>query len=1161
MGTVGSEGAASSLYHQLRTVYAPLLRTQAHGRAARVDQAMRDLEVGLGNALLEGPGAGGGGGGGEGQGAIASPMHEYLYWVGVAGAPMRAPRERACAAEVHPLLEPFCRPLAARADGAPGIEALGEDVLGLLDDAEDGLSALWCVRNGGTWAYSSQRMRGLMDAVGAVIEGHVLGCHERLNVWHAPFAEVDDALQLAVRVLSKWGHMVHMLTSLQWISGNHPHVFEGGETGLTTGRALQARVEDVLALRSAHEEIRNLLSAQEAAALSTGEAFGAFQQMHPFHVGEFNDALWKAAKEEYSRSMEPVEQRISYKLKEVLTGTVFPALSASISQHGSRDAQPVAQPYQVFQELEKYGRLFSRPLVAAAVEPECLTLLRHMESYLEVLRGEFEQRTDPASLARADPGGRGALGQVRAGAADCQRLNKNVSPLVSTLGWVVQCERKVGATRRMFETLNCQSPDAVVEIVSGTAKDLLKDIRAQKRSLFETWQEATQYHLEDIKIEKNEALDGLVVGRTDLLQRRIELQLAVLEDQLHFDRWEALVQEFEPVPVLVLQSLVKLAVPMQAPRALGSLRETELQAAKDAPHLLDGRGPPIFSAHQVSLHQHAHLVREDLVPFPQCPVLLCEFVGDALEAHHVAPQRSGVAPGDGLPHAVPRVRQNLFELHSVLKQHRLLAGDHLRRDVVVEVGHLLQHHPVPVELMRGGDFVLDLFRHGEAHGRELPCLLQERDQIVAVLQDDLAVLTFEVHQLPVLLDLDVLQMVLGGLLPRLEQGALLRPNVLQQVLGCAADDLHNGIRALTVQSLEHPAGGSDLPLALHHPAQGADQRRDVLVEPLAVRSPRPHLSERASAPGIRPGEAGGVRPLLELAPQDLQIALHVPQQREALGLHRRRHQRAGEQPAVLLKLLEYLVGLRDGLRIAAPVLGDGRTEGGEDSPREHLLELVADALFDGLHAPAVLLLGGLPQGVVELAHVERVHLLEGSEGLPGGQRRSLLRGQQVPDLLVRRAQRKDVFHAGLERPARRKARLAALEDVRVVPAYPLQAGEHVHHVTPLAQNPHCQLQGVVHFSEGCMPHVEALVAPQHVPFDDGPDGVHEAAHALRAVGPRPPVAHAPQRAQPVLRIIQEPQHVFPEGLDARGAVGARRQRAAEGLQQGVDLRGAGALPR
>ena len=104
-------------------------------------------------------------------------------------------------------------------------------------------------------------MRGLMDAVGAVIEGHVLGGHERLNVWHAPFAEVDDALQLAVRVLSKWGHMVHMLTSLQWISGNHPHVFEGGEAGLTTGRALQARVEDVLALRSAHEEIRNLLSA------------------------------------------------------------------------------------------------------------------------------------------------------------------------------------------------------------------------------------------------------------------------------------------------------------------------------------------------------------------------------------------------------------------------------------------------------------------------------------------------------------------------------------------------------------------------------------------------------------------------------------------------------------------------------------------------------------------------------------------------------------------------------------------------------------------------------------------------------------------------------------------------------------------------------------
>ena len=338
---------------------------------------------------------------------------------------MRDPRERACAAEVHPLLEPFCRPLAPRADGLPGIEALGgEEMLGLLDDAEDGLSALWCVRNGGTWAYSSDRMRGLMDAVGVVIEGHVQGCHERLNVWHAPFAEVDDALQLAVRILSKWGHMVHMLTSLQWISGNHPHVFEGGEAGLASGRALQARVEDVLALRSAHEEIGNLLSAQEAAALSTQEAFGAFRQLHPFHVGEFNEALWKAAKEAYSRSMEPIEQRICYKLKEVLTGTIFPALSASISQDGSRDAQPVAQPYQVLQELEKYGKLFSRPLVGATVEPECLTLLRHMESYLEVLRGEFEQRTDPARLIGAGSKGRDARELVGGGVQTARGLTR-----------------------------------------------------------------------------------------------------------------------------------------------------------------------------------------------------------------------------------------------------------------------------------------------------------------------------------------------------------------------------------------------------------------------------------------------------------------------------------------------------------------------------------------------------------------------------------------------------------------------------------------------------------------------------------------------------------------------------------------------------------------
>ena len=514
VGSVAAGGAASSLYHQIRTVYAPLLRAQAHGQAPRVEQAVRDLETDLGSALMDaGGGAGAELGPGEEASSILSPEDEYLYWVRVAGDAMRDPHERACAAEVHPLLEPFCRPLAARSDGSSGLEALGgEEVLGLLDDMEDGLSAVWCVRRGGDWVYSSRRMRSLIDAIGVVLEGHVQRCHERLNVWHAPFPDVDDALQLAVRVLSKWGHTVHMLTSLQWISGNHPHVF-GAEVDLGPVRALQSRVEDVLALRSAHEEIGNLLSAQESSTLSTQEAFTAFEQLHPFHVGQFSEALWTAAKEEYGRNMGPVEQRISYKLKEVLTGTIFPALNASISQHGSRDAQPVAQPYQVFREIEKYSKLFSRPVVAATVGPEIQALLRHLETYLEVLRNEFERQINPDNLTGAvgRGGRRGDGAGVASGVASggCQRMNKNVSPLVSTLGWVVQCERKVSATCRVFEALNCETSESTGEIVGGMCKDLLKDIKGQKRRLFEAWQEETQYHLEDIKIEKNGKLMDL----------------------------------------------------------------------------------------------------------------------------------------------------------------------------------------------------------------------------------------------------------------------------------------------------------------------------------------------------------------------------------------------------------------------------------------------------------------------------------------------------------------------------------------------------------------------------------------------------------------------------------------------------------------------------
>merc|ERR1712091_794205 len=119
----------------------------------------------------------------------------------------------------------------------------------------------------------------------------------------------------------------------------------------------------------------------------------------------------------------------------------------------------------------------------------------------------------------------------------------------------------------------------------------------------------------------------------------LELQLAVLENEFHFNGRKALVQELQAVPVLVLQGLVDLAVPVQPPRALRALWEVQLQAAEDAPHLLDGGSPAVFSPHEIRLYQRADLIGKNFVPLPQGPILLSELVRNCLQPRHIALQR------------------------------------------------------------------------------------------------------------------------------------------------------------------------------------------------------------------------------------------------------------------------------------------------------------------------------------------------------------------------------------------------------------------------------------------------------------------------------------------------------------------------------------------
>lgn len=76
------------------------------------------------------------------------------------------------------------------------------------------------------------------------------------------------------------------------------------------------------------------------------QVFAPFALVNALHVSEYIKPLWSAAKEEYERRMQPIEERLSQKLKELFGSVLIPSFTAAVSKHGERGGT-VAQPHQV----------------------------------------------------------------------------------------------------------------------------------------------------------------------------------------------------------------------------------------------------------------------------------------------------------------------------------------------------------------------------------------------------------------------------------------------------------------------------------------------------------------------------------------------------------------------------------------------------------------------------------------------------------------------------------------------------------------------------------------------------------------------------------------------------------------------------------------------
>lgn len=86
---------------------------------------------------------------------------------------------------------------------------------------------------------------------------------------------------------------------------------------------------------------------QSFAIQAAAQVFEPFWDLSPFHISEYANPAWVAAKAAFEARMVPIEKRISQQLQEVLNTNILPALTAAVAQHADRASASAVHPSQV----------------------------------------------------------------------------------------------------------------------------------------------------------------------------------------------------------------------------------------------------------------------------------------------------------------------------------------------------------------------------------------------------------------------------------------------------------------------------------------------------------------------------------------------------------------------------------------------------------------------------------------------------------------------------------------------------------------------------------------------------------------------------------------------------------------------------------------------
>lgn len=268
------DSPVDTLYHSVQKVFAPVLLKDAKW-SKKVDPKIQilltELEAGLGSTLRRF-----GKGGIEldksysfnsSLAGILTPSDEFQYWSEASISSSKlASRERA------QFFQEMFQPIVTNFANLNSLSF--SDCLELVEITQDTLDDLW-KQSDHSPAYPEERMRHLLEIISDSFGRYVQHKLSSLDIWGGPYNQVRISLQDGLTLCEKWMSVTELLTAQFW--KQYPlHQWKGSAFISSTLSQLIQRFDDVLSLRTLHEQLLQLLSPSEQQEFSLGTSFTPF---------------------------------------------------------------------------------------------------------------------------------------------------------------------------------------------------------------------------------------------------------------------------------------------------------------------------------------------------------------------------------------------------------------------------------------------------------------------------------------------------------------------------------------------------------------------------------------------------------------------------------------------------------------------------------------------------------------------------------------------------------------------------------------------------------------------------------------------------------------------------------------------------------------------